>query len=86
MLPLVDALGVACGVAETGLAPRRPSAAAPAATRDLNRGEPGMLLPPLWWVDVAVCLSCLSAESADPGGRLLAVNPDPESAFALRWI
>lgn len=45
MLPLADAVSGARGVAETGLAVRRPSAAAPTATRDLNPGELRMVYP-----------------------------------------
>jgi hypothetical protein len=44
-LSLVDAVGVAFGVAETGLAPRRASAVAATAMRDLNRGVLGMFYP-----------------------------------------
>jgi hypothetical protein len=83
-LLLVDLVGVALGVAETGLAPRRPSAAAPTATRDFNRGELGMLYP-LVVAGCGRCVSCLS-RTADPGGRLLAVNTAAAARCATRTI
>ena len=71
---MADAVGVARGVAETGLAARRPSAAAPTATRDLNLGDPRIVYPLCGWLGLVVVFA---ARGPEP--------PELVSGHGVRW-